>query len=277
MIPCNTSTTEKVNCRWLQRQHFPVIKTTRPLQRTSNRCAGVHCTNLQFSEVTALKYTLNHIMCVTPLHSGETWNGYAGIYRHESPALDSIVTLSVFWRAMKLCVVQGAARMESSQWWWWMDGCEEEWAPEVNGVKGRLQKCAQTVTTDSSREENTIGLRRWRRNLIGWTERVNEVIVEEAGEKRILFNPTTHLHPLWTVLFFILRQLSWFFAANQDNKLKHMARKKAAPVVDRCLRFILMRMKRGNGWMVKSSWMLNWTFSTIYLVNRTRRLVISWL
>lgn len=92
--------------------------------------------------------------------------------------------------------------------WMRMDGCEEEWAPEVNGVKGRLQKCAQTVTTDSSREENTIGLRRWRRNLIGWTERVNEVIVEEAGEKRILFNPTTHLHPLWTVLFFILRQLS---------------------------------------------------------------------
>lgn len=28
--------------------------------------------DLQFSEVTALKYTLNHIMCVTPLHSGET-------------------------------------------------------------------------------------------------------------------------------------------------------------------------------------------------------------
>lgn len=147
MIPCNTSTTEKVNCRWLQRQHLPVIKTTRPLQRTSNRCAGVHCTNLQFSEVTALKYTLNHIMCVTPLQSGETWNGYAGIYRHESPALDSIVTLSVFWRAMKLCVVQGAARMESSQRWWWMDGCE--WMDVKRSgrrrwmeVKGRLQKCA---------------------------------------------------------------------------------------------------------------------------------------
>lgn len=64
------------------------------------------------------------------------------------------------------------------------------------------------MTTDSSREENTIGLRRSRRNLVGWTERVNEVTVEEAGGKRILFNPTTHLHPLWTVLFFILNQLT---------------------------------------------------------------------